>query len=159
MPFLRLDLRAGEGADADMVEKMERHLVDSQRKLIVFLRLLLESLPNEGEHRIIIQGPNQFVVDGQPRAFDGAALRALLALVLLREKREFKVQEFATLYHGGNADIARTDFDNGFKALKKDLPHISRTASESIRSVSGVKFHVNASDAAIKERLKSLYKK
>ena len=99
-------------------------------------------------------------MDSKPTEFKGAALRALLSLVLLRDKTEFKVQEFAKLYHGENTVIARSDFDNAMKALREKLPGISssKALSEHYRTVSGIKFQVLLDNAAISKQLHSLHK-
>lgn len=159
IPFIRFDLCAAEGTDPDTVAQLERTLADSQKKLVVFLKRLMESLPSRNDHRVIIHGTNDFEVDGEQKQFKGAALRALLALALLREKGEFHVDDFAKLYNGKKPVEARHDFDNGFNALKKELPKIARKASENNRTISGIKFRLLINDAVITERLGKLHKK
>jgi hypothetical protein len=159
VPFIRFDLCAGENAGHEIIATLEQTLADSQKRLVTFLKRLLESLPKDGEHRVIIRAAGEFEVDGERKDFTGAALRALLTLVLLREKSEFHVDEFAKNYNGKKPVEARHDFDNGLNALLKELPKISRTASESNRSVGGIKFRVLVPDAAITERLRNLHKK
>jgi len=159
VPFIRFDLCAGENADHEMVTKLEHTLADSQKKLITFLKRLMDSLPNDSEHLVIIRAIDKFEVDGEQKQIEGAALRALLALVALREKGDFSVDHFAKLYNGKKPVEARHDFDNGFNALKKELPKISRKASETNRTVSGIKFRVLINDAAITEKLHKLHKK
>jgi hypothetical protein len=112
-----------------------------------------------GVHRVIILGEDQFEVDGTLQEFTGAALRALLALALLRDKADFKLEDFAKLYHGGGVDIARTDFDNAMKALKKELPHTkAHIPSQNHRNTTGIKFQVRVGDAVIGRRLAGFYK-
>ena len=92
-----------------------------------FLELLMESTPQPGMHQILIRGENEIEVDGIPREFEGAALRALLSLALLDQ--EFKVDEFALHYNGRKPVEARTDFDNAMRALKRVLPNIAEERS------------------------------
>jgi len=160
VPFIRMELAADEGMDVSAVESLAKSLREAQSRLVKFLKLLVESMPEPGVHRVIIREENQFEVDGEQTVFRGAALRALLSLALLRDKKEFKVQQFAEFYHGGNTDIARTDFDNAMKALRKKLPGISssKALSENYRKVSGIKFLVLVDNAAINEQLRGLYK-
>jgi hypothetical protein len=159
IPFVRADICAGAEVDQDILAKVEQAVVDSQKLLIEFLKQLRGSLPNENEHLVIIRGADEFEVDSVPKKFDGAALRAFLTLALLRGKREFKVDEFAEKYNGKKPVEARHDFDNGFHVLQKELPKISRQASDSNRTVSGIKFRVLANDVALTERLLNLHKK
>ena len=157
--FVRFELCAADGADQGTVEALERTLADSLKKLVAFLKQLLASLPSNSEHLVIIRGVDEIEVDGEPMEIKGAALRALLALALLRDKLVISVDEFAKCFNGRKPVEARHDFDNGFNALKKHLPKISRErGSEKHRTVSGIKIRTQIDDAAITKRLRSLHK-
>jgi len=160
VPFVRMELAADEGMYVSVVGLLTESLREAQNRLVKFLKLLVESMPEPGVHRVIIRGENQIEVDGKPTEFKGAALRALLSLALLRDQSEFKVQMFAKNYHGGDVVEARHDFDNALDALKKKLPGISpsKASSENYRKVSGLKFLVLVDDAAISKQLRGLYK-
>jgi hypothetical protein len=157
--FVRMELVAEEGMDISMVDSLTESLREIQSRLVEFLKILVAEMPSANTHQVVIGNADEFEVDGKPTKFKGAQLRALLALALLREKREFKMQDFAKNYHGGNTVDARHDFDNGFNALRKMLPKISRQASEHNRTVNGIKFQVLVADTEITERLRSLHKK
>ena len=158
--FIRMDLVADENVDRGIVDALTESLREAQSWLVKFLRSLTQSIPEPGVCRIIIDEENEIEVDGKPREFTGAALRVVLVLGLLHEQSEFRLQEFAKLYHGKDveADIAKTDFDNAMKALKKELPSISSsTPSKNYRTVTGIKFLVAADPAQINKKLSAFY--
>ncbi len=160
MGFVRMELDVEEGADHSAVETLTNSLREGQVLFVKFLKLLVKSLPASDVHRVIIQKENKIEVDGKQSAIKGAALRALLALALLRNEAEFTVEEFAKLYHGGSVDDAKTDFDNAIKALTKELPQISsQTPSKGHRTITGITFVMNENDAVISKRLAGFYKK
>ena len=157
-PFIRMELATDEDMDEGVVEALTDSMREAQRLLVDFLNLLVAAMPAKDMHRVIIHGENQIEVNGKPTVFKGAALRALLALALLRDQTDFKVQTFAKHYHGGDVVEARHDFDNAMKPLKKMLPKLTWKASENNRTLSGVSFLVRESNATLTKRLKSLHK-
>lgn len=157
--FIRMDLEVNEDVDRSAVNSLTNSLREAQSCLMKFLRQLMQSLSDPAVHRVIILGEDQFEVDGAKKEFTGAALRALLVLAKLRDKADFKLEDFARLYHGGSVSDARTDFDNAMKALKRELPNTtSQTPSQNHRSVAGIRFQVRVSDEAIAKRLVNLHK-
>ena len=158
--FVRMDLVADENVDRSAVDSLTESLREAQSRLMKFLQLLVKCLADPEVHHVVISEDGQFKVNGVKKEFTGAALRALLALSLLRAKDDFKLEDFARLYHGGDASDARTDFDNAMKALKKMLPKITvHTPSQNHRSVLGIKVLVCGNDNEIVRRLAGFYKK
>lgn len=158
--FIRMDLVVYEGVDRSVVDSLTESLRLAQTRLIKFLQQLKSCLADPKVHRVVILGADRFEVDGVPKEFTGAALRALLALALLRTRSEFRLEDFARFYHGGDTSDARTDFDNAMKALKKELPNIAaQTPSQNHRSILGIKFLVDIRDDAMVKRLAGFYKK
>ena len=119
--FVRMKLGVDENVDQSAVDSLTNSLSEAQRRLMNFLQQLVHCMADPEMHRVVILADGRFEVDGVEKKFTGAALRALLALALLRMKANFRLEEFAPLYHGGDTSDARTDFDNAMTALKKEL--------------------------------------
>ena len=119
IPFVRMDLQVGEEVDAGDIESLRKTLAASQKSLVLFLELLLKAWPLESGHRVVVHAVNKIEVNGELREIKGAAKRALLALVLLRDKPVFSTKEFVQHYNGEtNPAEPRHDFDNAMKALR-----------------------------------------
>ena len=155
--FIRMALTVDENVDQGAVDSLTESLRETQSGLTKFLRLLVQCLAGPETTRVVIHNEDQIEVNGVTKEFTGAALKALLTLILLRDQAEFKLQDFAKLFHGEDAGDAKTDFDNAMKALKKMLPSISSsTPSKNLRAINGLKFLVLADKALIFKRLKRL---
>jgi hypothetical protein len=129
-------------------------ILATQRKLVRFLRLLPQARDRGSWHIVHIDRDFTFKLDGKKFRPQSAATRALLALCLLRKKESFSVNEFATLYAGGNAGAANRSFDNAMNALKKaGLKRLGWRAPRNTREMSGIIWRVDPPRAAIKDEL------
>ena len=158
IPFVRMDLRVGEEMDAGDIESLRKTLAASQKSLVLFLKLLSKALPLENGHRVVVHAVNKIEVNGEVREIKGAAKRALLALVLLRDKPVFSTREFVQHYNGEKEPAdPRHDFDNAMKALRGVIDIDCKTIGEGNRTIKNLQVRTMIDDAEVKNHLKLLY--
>lgn len=87
-----------------------------------------------------------------------APLRALLALALLRNRVDFTVEEFVTLYQGKPSDDPGKTFNNAVKELRAFFAHLDNAIDCGRRSVSGLVFKSVPAEAIIRALLRLLYR-
>ncbi|NDJ14061.1 MAG: hypothetical protein EBY17_23190 [Acidobacteriia bacterium] len=87
-----------------------------------------------------------------------AARRALLALGLLRNRVDFTVEEFATLYLGKPSDEPGKTFNNAMKELRNFLPRLDYEIDCGQRRISRLVFKNVPAEAVIQEILQLLYR-
>ena len=159
IPFVRFDLQIDEGSDQGIVGKLEQSLSYAQKRLVDFLKLLLASLPLENGHRVVVHEVNKIEVNGELMEIKGAAKRALLTLVLLRDKPVFSTREFVQHYNGEpNPAEPRHDFDNAIKALRGVLDIAYEKVGEGNRAIKNLQVRTMIDDAEVKNHLKLLYR-
>lgn len=164
--IIRIDLtpRGEEGKSAECLEceKVVPALLAALRE---FAAALAKAAVTGPHHVVTITGKEladlEIKCDGEVVEFGKkkSALRALLALALLRNRVEFTVEEFVTLYQGEASDDPGQTFNNAMsmKGLRHFFAHLNYEVDCGQRRVPGLVFKSMPAEAVIRTVLGLLH--
>lgn len=163
--LIRIDLVAqgdeGKTGECLECEKVTPALLTALRE---FAAALVGTAVTGPHHVVTITGKElselEIKCDGNVVAFGkkNAPLRVLLALALLRNGGDFKVEEFVTLYQGKTSDDAGKTFNNAMKELRNLFPRLDYVIDRGQRQVFGLVFKSVPAEAIIGALLRLLYR-